>query len=234
MKKNGRKETSPAQAKEDGLLSRLAAWNPGSWVRGFALLAALACVLPAPVLADSNPDDDADSLTITILPVVDLGVSIDTGTVDLDFTMEMGQTDYTIKPATVTILGNIQPQELDVSGANVSGDPVWTLDADETADPDQLQLYSLFSVGRSTRPLEAEFDGVKNLITGATKRAGQLSGSGDDQNFEHSQMTGAADMDDLNVGDERQLWFRIDTPPQTSVSSEQKIQVTITATRSNM
>ena len=85
---------------------------------------------------------------------------IDTDSVDLAFTMPLGTTDYTATPATVTLLGNVQPQELDLSAANISGSPVWTLDADEIAGADQLQVYALFAVGRQTPPSESEFAGA--------------------------------------------------------------------------
>ena len=111
---------------------------------------------------------------------------------------------------------------------------VWTLDNDEVAGIDQLQLYALFSVGRSTHPTEAEFAGDKNLIKSATKRAGITGGASANQNFENNAMLGGADMDNVGVGIKRQLWLRMDTPPITSTTADQDIQVTITATRTNM
>ncbi|MFH1725880.1 MAG: hypothetical protein ABII00_14825 [Elusimicrobiota bacterium] len=208
--------------------------RPGALLRGaFFALAALLWLAPSAVRAD-DPSDNSDSITIIITPTVDLGVEIDTSAVNLNFTMAMGATDFTVVPATLTILGNVNPIELDVQGTNVSGSPVWTLDADETPGQDELQVYGLFSVGRSTRPLESEFAGAKNLVTPAAKRAGQEGGSGPDQNFENNQMLGGADMDGLNVGDQRQLWLRIDAPPVTSTTEAQQMRVTVTATRSNM
>lgn len=185
--------------------------------------------------ADRNPANDFDSLTLTIHQIVDLGVDIDTAAVTLDFTLPMGSTDYTLTPATVTILGTVQPQELDVSAQNMSVPAdAWTIDADELAAEDELQLYALFSVGRSSRPLEAEFAGTKNLVTSTVKRAGTLSGSGANGNFENNAMTGGADMDGLNVNVQRQLWLRMDTPPTTTKIVDQLITITISATRTNM
>lgn len=199
------------------------------------LAAALAlCLFPRSARADTDPSNDSDSLIIRITPRVDFGVAIDTADVNLNFTLDMGATDFTVSPTTITILGNIQPQELDIQAANISASPVWTLDADETAELDQVQIYSLFSVNRSSEPLQVEFDGAKNLVTGAVKRAGVFAGSAANGNFENNQMLGETDMDDLNVGDERQLWFRIDTPPYTSTTQDQDIQITITATKDDI
>lgn len=199
-----------------------------------ALLALSLVCAPAAAFADPNPANDSDSVVIRIRPAADLGVMVDTANVTLDFTMDMGATAYTLLPATVTIVGNISPQELDIQGGNNSADPQWSLDADEAAAIDELQLYALFASGRQSPPSEAEFAGVKNLITGAVKRAGQSGGAGADQNFENNSMSGGADMDSLPLGAERQLWLRLDAPPYTSTTSEQSFTVTVTATRTNM
>jgi len=202
-------------------------------VRAALLLLPLLALCALPARAD-DPGNNDDSIVIRITPRIDYGVIIDTASVDLDFTMDMGATDYTLIPATVTIVGNIRPVELDIEAANVSAAPVWTLDTDETAGLDELQLYGLFSVGRSTQPLESEFSGAKNLIISTPKRAGQENGNGADQNFENNVMEGGADVDLMNIGDQRQLWLRIDAPPYTSTGDEQKFQITVTATRTDM
>jgi hypothetical protein len=199
-----------------------------------ALLALSLFSLPTAAFADPNPANDSDSVVVRIRPAADLGVDIDTANVTLAFTMDMGATQYTLTPATVTILGNISPQELDIQGGNNSADPVWSLDTDEAAAIDELQLYALFATGRTAPPSEAEFAGVKNLITTSVKRAGTAGGSAADQNFENNSMSGGADMDSLAVGTQRQLWLRMDAPPYTSTTSEQSFTVTVTATRTGM
>lgn len=209
------------------------AWSLLPRLPGF-LLPLLFAFLPAlPAAADPNPDNDSDAITVSVTPVVELGVELDTAAVDLNLTLQMGATGYTATPATVTVLGNVQPVEVDLIGANVSADPVWTLDADEVAETDQVQVYALFAVDRSSIPLEAEFAGVKNLLGAAAKRAGVLNGSGTNGNFENNDMTGGANMDNLAVGAQRQLWLRVDAPPRTGTDQPQKIQLTITATRQN-
>jgi len=192
------------------------------------------CALVPDVAADSDPSNDSDALTLTITPVVDIGVDIATGSVDLDFTLPLGATDYTLLPATVTVLGNARFQELELSAQNLNASPSWSLDEDEAVGADQLQLYGLFSVDRSSNPLEAEFSGVKNLLTGTPKRAGFAGSDGPDGDFENSQMTGAADMDRMTPTSQRQLWFRLDTPPLSSTDEQQRIQIVITATKDDL
>lgn len=199
------------------------------------LAAALLFCLALPSLslaADPVPSNDEDSLTIRINPVIDMGVEIDTAAVTLDFVGALGTTFYTLTPATVTIVGNIQPQELDLVGQALD---TWTLDADEAVGTDQLQLYGLFASGRQSPPSEAEFSGVKNLITGSAKRAGTSPGAGADGGFENDSMSGAADMDNILLSaPARQLWLRMDTPAWSTTDAEQKFTITINATRTDL
>jgi hypothetical protein len=207
------------------------------WAALRSLLLALLlplCVSVRDAAADPDPSNDSDALTLSVTPVIDIGVDIDTGAVSLDFTLQAGATDYTLRPTTVTVLGNFKFQELELSAQNLTASPNWSLDEDEAAQADQLQLYALFSVDRSSRPLEAEFSGVKNLLTGAPKRAGFAGSDGPNGNFENNQMTGAADMDRMMPTSQRQLWFRLDTPPISSTDEQQRIQIVITVTKNNL
>lgn len=205
-------------------------------MKRFFLPAALLALslFTTPAFADPNPSNDLDSIVVRIQPAADLGVSIDTANVTLDFTLDMGATQYTLTPATVTILGTISPQELNIQGGNNSANPQWLLDTDETAAIDELQLYALFATGRTAPPSEAEFAGTKNLITTTLTRVGTSGGSAANQNYENNVMSGGADMDSLAVGTQRQLWLRMDVPPYTSVTTQQSFTVTLTATRTGM
>lgn len=207
-----------------------------------ALTAGLLALLPAgSAFADPVPSNDQDSITVAITPLVDLGVEIDTATArfshadapgDLAVALDLGATAYLISPATVTIVGNIQPQELDVS-AQLSGG--WTLAADEIGGIDQLQAYALFAVDRTSAPLEAEFAGAKNLLTAAAKRAGGSPGVQADGSFENDAMTGAADMDNILLSaPSRQLWLRLDTPAISTTDQDQELVITINATRTGL
>jgi hypothetical protein len=207
-----------------------------------AAAAGLILLLPLSfAYADTNPANDLDSITISITPVIDMGVDIDTASArfnyadapgDLSIPLSLGATAYLISPATVTILGNVQPQELDIS-ATVSGG--WTLDADEAVGLDQIQVYALFGANKTSAPSEAEFAGTKNLIVSSAKRAGASPGAQADGNFENDSMSGAADMDNiLLLAPQRQLWLRVDAPAISTTDQEQVIAITINATRTGL
>ena len=193
--------------------------------------------------ADPNPANDRDSLTITIQPNVDLGVDVDTATTkfvaaggNLTGTMALGATDYLVSPASVTILGNFSNQEVDVQAAGLDS---WSVDADELAAQDQVQVYALFAVNKTSRPVEAEFgQGVdaRHQVTGTAKVAGEtLAGVENDDlvgnQFEiaNLQMTSGTNMDGLAVGTLKQLWLRLDAPPATTSDENQRIVVTLSA-----
>lgn len=201
-------------------------------LRGLLLLGLLLAPLVPAFAADPNPGNDSDAITLAILPLADLGVDIDTDSVNLDLTMAPGATSYVLAPATITLLGNIQPQEYDLQGQALD---TWTLDSDETAGADEVQVYALFGSGRQAPPSESEFAGVKNLITTSVKRAGATPGVGANGNFENDAMTGAAEMDNiLLISPARQLWLRVDAPPLTTSDEVQRVTITVTATRTGL
>ncbi len=186
-------------------------------------------------------DPDSDSLTIAITPTLDFGVQLDTaatqmeGSSDLTTSMLLNATSFMLTPATMTILGDFNDQEVSLTAQGLDG---WTVDTDEIIGSNSVQVYALFALNKSTRPLELEFDEgtAQHLITGAAaKVAGEPSGSegnsGTDNTFEIATgaMSSGADMDGMAVGTQRQLWLRVDTPSDTSVTGAQRIQVTLTA-----
>ena len=195
----------------------------------------------------------SDSLTITITPTTDLGVDVDTTTTRLNDTdtpgtmslsMQLGATAYFVSPATVTILGTFNNQEVQLKAACLDS---WAIDADETAEADKVQVYALFSTLDNSVPTEAQFaqgGDYRHLVTGTPKWAGESLGSENndttDNVFEipsslpfsggtEAGVGGGSDMDRLQVGNIRQLYLRVDAPPSSSVSAEQEIQVTLTA-----
>jgi hypothetical protein len=219
------------------------AMNTVKWAKGLGLVMGL--VLGAAVgqaWADPNTSNDKDSLTITIQPNVDLGVDVDTTTTkfvtaggNLTGTMALGATDYLVSPASVTILGNFSNQEVQVEAAGLDS---WTVDADETAAQNQVQVYALFAVNKTSRPVEAEFgsDSARHLVTGAAQTAGEAVGAAEngdrtDNRYEIpvADMTSGTDMDGLAVGTLKQLWLRLDAPPSTTSDENQRVVVTLTA-----
>ncbi|MBI4424964.1 MAG: hypothetical protein HY554_14625 [Elusimicrobia bacterium] len=211
---------------------------------GWSLVVGLAAALlfsgAGGAWADPNQNDaDLDQLTIRLTPNVDYGVDIDTGTTrfdvgtDLNIALSLNATHYFISPATVTILGNFSNQEVKLKAAGLDN---WTVDNDEVIGHNEVQLYALFAVNKSSRPLESEFGGdsgrhqVKTTDTFAGETSGTEDNAGADNYYEIPvAMTGGADMDNLQVTNTRQLWLRLDTPAVSNYDTDERIQVTVTA-----
>jgi len=219
-----------------------------AWMLGSLAMLVLGA---GPAWADPVPENDKDSLTITILPSLDFGVDIDTATTQFGSvalgsakTLTLGTTEYLTAPAAVTVLGNFMNQELSVAAAGLD---TWTVDTDDVAEADKVQVYALFSTLDNSVPTEAQFaqgGDYRHLVTGTPKWAGESLGSENndttDNVFEipsslpfsggtEAGVGGGSDMDRLQVGNIRQLYLRVDAPPISSVSAEQEIQVTLTA-----
>ncbi len=209
-----------------------------TWARG---VLAFALALTAARAWAADPDTDA--FTIRITPSVDYGVDVDTATTqfdtgdvagDLDVTLSVGGTNYFIAPATVTVKGNFNNQELYLRAVGLDN---WTVDADETAQANAVQLYGLFAVDKSSRPLEAEFasDTARHLITQTAQYAGEDSGTENndrtDNRYEiaNGDMTSGTNMDGLTVNTIKQLWLRVDSPAATDFVTAQQIQVIVSA-----
>ncbi|MFA6093266.1 MAG: hypothetical protein WC986_09980 [Elusimicrobiota bacterium] len=204
------------------------------------LLAGLALGL---LLLGSAQAAVSDSLSITITPSVTMGVDVDTATTrmsliaspgDMTLSMAPGATAYFVSPASVTVQGNFNNQELQLQAAALNN---WTIDGDEVADQDAVQLYALFATSKSSAPLEAEFgsDSARHLLTTGVQVAGETSGSETNvrstnrYEINNGDMDSGANMDDMTVGSLRQLWLRVDAPPMTTYSTAQAFVVTLTA-----
>ena len=191
--------------------------------------------------ADTNTGNDSDSLTITMTPSVDLGVDVDTATAvmeggtDLSVSVALGATAYMTSPAAVTILGNFNNQEVELSAAGLDS---WTVDEDEVAEKNKVQVYALFAVAKASRPVELEFgqgeDG-RHQVTGSAAKAGEPQGAEDDSDTDNQyeiaggDMLDGTSMDNLAVGTQKQLWIRVDAPPESDWDLAQQVQVTLTA-----
>lgn len=204
----------------------------------FALVGLLAALCsPLPAFADSNPSNDSAALTLRVAPVVDFGVIVDTsgsawaGSGNLDTTMSLGAENLLAGGVKVTVVGNLNLQELQLQGAALD---TWTLDTDEIDNADQLRLYAMFAADGAAAPASADFNGAANLIRGdIAKLAGQPQASeGGDTNHTYELGTGHAsyaNMDNLPVNSVRRLWLRANTPSFSGVASAQRFQVTVTA-----
>ncbi len=198
------------------------------------LLSAFAAV--SPLQADSNPSNDSASLEIFITPNFDRGVEIDTANVHLNLgSLEMGVATQTVRPATVTIVGNVLNNELELSANIVGG---WNFDDNVASqETDNLQAWAVFkSAADPVMPSKAasNFDDTDDAVTPATAsptfgpaRVGmQYGNGGTDDRFED----GTTDMDSLAPQIKRHLWFYFRTPSVTSVTAQQEIHFTLTVT----
>ncbi len=218
--------------------------NTVKWTKGLGLVLGLVLGMAAGrAWADPNTSNDKDSLTITIQPNVDLGVDVDTTTTkfvaaggNLTGTMALGATDYLVSPASVTILGNFSNQEVQLQAAGLN---TWAVDEDETAGADSVQVYALFAVNKTSRPVEGEFgsDSGRHQVKAGVQTAGEPVGAATENNdrtdnryeINNADMTSGTEMDGIAVGVLKQLWLRLDAPPTTTSDEDQRIVVTLTA-----
>ncbi len=184
-----------------------------------------------------------DQITITIAPTAAMNVSIATtsiqwnsGDTDMDLSLALGTTDYLVKPATVTYTGTFGGAEIDVTGSLSGG---WSIDADATAQEDQLQVYALFShISTTTAPtVPTDYtDGTGasgDQVTTGARRFGQSGGddAGNDSAFQEASYSGASE--NWNSGDSKHLWLRMDLPPTSTTGATQTLVVSLTAVSTN-
>jgi hypothetical protein len=205
---------------------------------GLAALAALALTTAAVTAkADANPANDSGSFTVRITPNVDLGVVVDTtgsnwtGSANLDVTSDLATDTRLTTPIGIAMAGNFGNQELTLSGVALN---TCQLDTDELDAQDEMRLYAMFGkFGFAASPAVVDFNGVGNLITGATTRAGQpQADEGGDTNHTYELATGNGEYDDvdgMNASQTRKLWLRARTPSTTTTGDEAAFTVTVTA-----
>jgi len=211
-------------------------WKAGARRFVFALVLAAVCLLwPAAARADKDPSNDAAQLVVSVTPRVDRGIEIDTENVNLDMGLvNLGASTQTVRPATVTIQGNITNIEL-VLSAQITGG--WVFDDNVTAstETDKLGVWAVLKDTTSSAvPSKSgsDFDDAQDAMESATSvfgatRAGLPGGdTGTNDRFED----GTVNMDSLIPGTKRHLWFYFNTPPYTSTAAEQQIQFTISVT----
>ena len=211
--------------------------NTARWTRGLGLVVTL--VLGAAVgqaWADPNPGNDTGQFTVRITPNVDLGGLVDTtgaawaGDANLDTIMALGTEKLLGTGVKVTVDGNFNKQELQLSGAALN---TWTLDVDDADAQDQLRLYGKFGTNAGVSPVSGDFTNTTDLITAANGRAGQLNADeAGDANHKYELPIAHAqyqDVDNMAVAQIRRLWLRANTPTTTSVDGQQQFTVTVTA-----
>ncbi len=196
----------------------------------WALAALLTLIQTDRAWATSDPTNNQDSIQITITPLVDRGVDIDSATVAVNLgAVALQATTQTVRPATVTVLGTLNGQELDVAG--VLG-PTWSFDTTPTTglssmEENALAFYLLFSdTALSAAPSAGEFAADNGDFTGTTLRAGGSAGNG--TKFEKTG-GGALNMDNKNPTEKAHMWFFLRTPGTTTTGAAQTATITLTA-----
>lgn len=215
-------------------MSKLAKKVAGLLVGVGMLVSGLVFVEKAEALQFST--NNVTQLLILFTPRVDRGVFISSDNVGDFGSLELAIDTYTVRPATISIIGNISPTELNIGAtmqATVAGERSWNFAA--VTDPlagseDTPGVWGVFSgVARSSVPTNAEFQVSNATIAPAmatsNERAGGASGPG--TRFEYVGDTPATnDMDLLSVGNQRHYWLRMRTPNTTTVGGEQRLIVT--------
>ena len=212
--------------------------------RGLTALTVAALAVTGAWAADPDGSNNSDTIRVRITPNADYGVQIDTanllgggtGVIDMG-ALSLGVSTWTVRPATVTILGSVSKnganggQELDLA-ADLLG--TWTLDATPTTDAtgtiDELSMYVLFSaITMSEAPTGTDFGNATAnaaVTTEVATHAGGTSGGGTRYEKQGAHTT---DMDQMSTSDPRHMWLYFRLPPTTSTGADQELTLTLTA-----
>ena len=212
-----------------------------------ALVMALAGTGAWAVGSDPDASNNSDMIRVRITPNADYGVQIDTanllgggtGVIDMG-ALSLGVSTWTVRPATVTILGTVSKnigsglggQELDMA-VDMTG--AWVLDATPTTDAagtiDELSVFVMFSaITMSEAPTGTDF-GNATALHGVTSEASWHVGgnSGAGKRFEKQGAAHATDMDQMSANDVKHMWMYFRLPPTTSTGADQELTLTLTA-----
>lgn len=159
-----------------------------------ALAALLGATLGAvEAWADAIPGDDSDSLTMTVTPDVNYSVDITTTDAIMGLgTVGLGQSTWTVRPATVTFGGTVltgHELKLNASISAAGGGTAWSLDATPStaatpndgasAEANALALYALFTSTKvPTAPTAAAF-GRPDAASGLANTKAAVTAFGD-------------------------------------------------------
>ena len=193
--------------------------------------------------ADPDGSNNSDMIRVRITPNADYGVQIDTGNLNdvaggvIDMgAMTLGQSTWTVRPATVTILGTVSfrtgtsGQELNVT-VDLEGTE-WLVDTTPQINGlgpvDELSTFVLFSATTlSAAPAASEFLASGGVVSESAIRAGDSTGD-TDTTYEQTG-GGATDMNNLSVTNAKHMWLYFGLPSATSTGNAQHLTVTLTA-----
>ena len=188
--------------------------------------------------ADPVASNNSGVFTVRITPNVDLGVTVDTtgaawtADTDLDVDMDLSAEKLLGTGVKLTVAGNFQNQEFQLTGAVLD---TWTLDTDESVEGDKLRLYGKIGTDQNADlALTGDFTATTDLITTVATRAGQPEAdeaANANHTYEFATAAGARyqDVDGMAVAQARRLWLRANTPNTTTVDAQQRFTVTVTA-----
>ena len=211
---------------------------------GLFLALGLLVMNSAPVHADYDTSNDSAAIVIRIRLNVDRSVTISTGNVGMDLGfVGMGNSTWTINPATVTVGGSVSNTELNLS-ADITGG--WVFNNFQTYEStagseNQLNAWVQFT-GVSTGVAPAQDNeyfrvgttsGTKILALGPVFLGTPvgLAGSSGIGRFENNAGNNGpsnADMDSMNPVSTRHMFTYFTLPPVTTTSIDQDIHFTLT------
>ena len=158
----------------------------------------------------------SDSFTVTVTPLGERGVIIDSSTYDFG-NMGTGESAISTDSIPVKSTGTVSPLEYTIQGQNAT---TWVLGPDGKVTPDtndEIVLQALFQ-DTATAPAAGDF-GAADTVTTAVQDVGDAAG----------EFEGTADMDDLGLLVTKHLYLRLSTPPTTSTESTQTFMIIINA-----
>lgn len=160
-----------------------------------------------------------DTVVLTVTPTGTKSVSIDLANFDFG-PLVLGTTDNLSSSATVTNDGNIVSTWALRISAN---DGTWTAATGaQSPAADRYKLMALFddpAVGGA--PVTGNFDTTNDVVVSAAAGAGTLSSA--------TVYSGDQTGESVTVGGTRGLWFRLDMPTSSSVSTQRSFTVEIEA-----
>lgn len=189
---------------------------------------------------------DTGALTVTITPTAAYSILIDTTATTLDLgTVGLGNSTWTLRPATVTVNSSYATTELSLQGNMVAGG--WTFD-DNTAtnEQDALKAWAVFTdTGVAAAPGQASgyFSGTTPSVDGSdviSAGAEDVGTAGGESKFVAATGdAGYKSMENIpsNAVDAgaaaSHLWLRFTLPPATTDTTPKRIQVILTAFAGN-
>ena len=152
-----------------------------------------------------------DTVTLTVTPTGTKSVSIDLANFDFG-ALPLATNNNLSSSATVTNDGNI----VSTWGVRISNpDPVWTAHT-SAVGADQYLLMALFN-DSVTPPASGDFTAANDNVTTAQVDASATAYAGNQSGL------------NVPVGGTRGLWFRLDMPTSSSVSTQRSFTVEIEA-----